>query len=160
MKQVTGVIPDPHPSRLARSAMGGAVAGALALMIALLVLTIGGNAGSDWGILIPCAAVGTFAVTTLGFRLLLGLGRRLRVWMGVVAGLVIGVCAHAAMWYLMLLFANLTGVRSSLGEAPVDLLTALWACWVYAAASLVLTGWGTLPLSAVAGGLFVYFNRK
>ncbi|MCL5995239.1 MAG: hypothetical protein M1546_04200 [Chloroflexi bacterium] len=60
----------------------------------------------------------------------------------------------------MLAFANLTGVRSSLGEAPINLLNALWACWVYAAASLVLTGWVTLPVSAAAGGLFVFFSRK
>ncbi len=57
--------------------LGGLAAATAALLLGLFAVS---SAGSDWLLLMPCAILGTFAVTAAGFWLLLGLGRRLSAW--------------------------------------------------------------------------------
>ena len=144
-------------TRLTLSAIAALLAGVVAFVIAL---TATRGSSADWHITAPCAALGTFLIAMLAFWLLLGLGQRLRIWVGVVAGLVAGVLAHVVSWYFILVAAYLLGWRSSLGDAPVNPLQAVIACWVYAAASLLLVGWVTIPLSAVFGGVFAFIARN
>src|SRR5690349_4965750 len=139
-----------HVQRQALSLSGGVVSGILAFALAFLVTR---GAASDWLILIICAPLGTLVVATVGFWLLLGLGHRLRVWMGVVAGLILGCgrMRRRGTW---------------LSSLPISLACVrLWATrrWICSRACghagcmppAACSWWVSVPVSAIAGALFV-----
>ncbi|HTX37124.1 MAG TPA: hypothetical protein VME43_18975 [Bryobacteraceae bacterium] len=66
-------------------------------------------------------------------------------------GLLTGVLAHPVAWYLAIVWSYASGARSSLGERMLNPLEAVAACFVFAAGSIILTGWLTVPAGGVIG---------
>jgi hypothetical protein len=77
---------------------------------------------------------------------------------GVGIGLLVGVFVHPVTWYLALLWAFFRGDPGAFGDSALTPWEALWAAWVYAFFSLLLTGWLSLPISAAicGAGLALY----
>ena len=80
---------------------------------------------------------------------------------GVGIGLAVGILVHPAMWYLALLVAFVSGTRTSLADLAHPKWKALPRWRVYAAVSLLLTGWLSCPISAAicGAGVALYARR-
>ncbi len=77
---------------------------------------------------------------------------------GAIVGGLSGALAHPLCWFLQILamyicFRTTGGCVSSLGEPPMDPLTALWASWGFSFFSLIFFGWITVPAGALIGFL-------
>ncbi len=85
----------------------------------------------------------------------------------IIVGSLSGFLAHYTCWYLIILSLNfdywvLGGPGSSLGEPPIDPLSATAGAWVYCLFSWYLFGWITVPAGGIIGGFYQWFlqNKK
>ena len=83
---------------------------------------------------------------------------------GACAGAFASVLAHYLCWYLMLAGTYLAelAVRPALsaGQGAPNLIQAVAAAGVFAAWSLALTGWLTLPVGALLGAALASHQRR
>jgi hypothetical protein len=70
---------------------------------------------------------------------------------GAIAGILVGLFAHPVTWYLTIVWAYTTGVRSSLGEPAANPVEAITGCFAFAFWSILLTGWVTMPAGGIVG---------
>ena len=132
----------------------GAVGAVAALGIFAL---LGSPIGAGWGALPAVAGVSAAAA---GFLVWPRLFRQRRpTWLrGALAGSLITVLAYPLIWYLILLgywFSSLGTLEHSQVIPP---WTAVPASLAYAMWGLVLTGWISVPIGAVTGGLLALLD--
>jgi len=101
--------------------------------------------------LAPAALVSAFALGTFFWSLLVSRASALR---GGLAGFLTGTVSHLTTWYLVILALWITGAKSSLGEKTLGPVDGLAGALVFGGMSLLLLGWLTAPLAALAGVVF------
>ena len=84
---------------------------------------------------------------------------------GLLTGLLIVPISHYFVWYLSLLFSNVSywvfGAKvGSLDGPPIDPLNGIWTIMVLALWSLVFFGWVTLPVGAGIGAAYSWFLKR
>ena len=126
---------------LANAAAAGIVATAL----------VRAASGDGWGILVPCAVIATLGLTLGGLWWGTAAMPRRRTGFGV--GIAVGLLVHPVLWYLALVAAFFGGERTSLGDPTLTPVEALGGAWVYAAFSLLVTGWLSCSISAAICGV-------
>lgn len=111
------------------------------------------------------AGIAAFVTATILWRLLIERKQKYTTLSGIAVGALIGSVSHYVCWYLQILVANLwyaffgTGA-SSLGDPPMDLLTAIPAAFTFSAWSWFFFGWLTIPAGGIIGGVFCRYLRK
>ncbi len=73
--------------------------------------------------------------------------------------------AHYFSWYMMLLVINfqywiLDMKIGSLNTPPIDPLLGLLVMWIYTFFSIFFVGWITLPVGALIGGIYGYWQYR
>lgn len=123
-----------------------------------------GAAGEGWEYLPLLAGIaGLLTGSTLWWLIVSRKGRYTK-WRGFLAGTLTGLLGHYVVWYLWILVDNVgywIGGQpgSSLGEPPVDPLSGLVGAAGLALWGVILFGWITVPLGAVAGPLIAIRQR-
>lgn len=106
------------------------------------------------------AALASFVVGGLCWRLLIARPGQTALWRGLVMGGLTGLLAHPLAWYLLSLIFYAGGVRSSLDEPTLNPLEAIPGSLILAAGSILIVGWLTVPLGMVAGVGFLLLYRR
>ena len=145
-----------HPSNAAvASLLFGLLCAPFGLAVGVFVAATA--TGTGYGAFALWAPLAAFFTSALLWRLLVERRRRgvvvRRRWIAALAGAVSGALSHWLCWYLLLLWSNVTywlagTPTSSLGEPPVDPITALAAALVFSAWSLAFFGVVTVPAGA------------
>lgn len=84
---------------------------------------------------------------------------------GAIAGALAGAVAHYLCWYLLIAgwftcHALTGGCTGSLGDPPLNPLTAIPAAALYSAFSLLFLGWLTVSAGAMIGGVLAAARRR
>lgn len=123
-----------------------------------------GAAGAGWEYLpLLAGAAGLLTGSALWWLIVSRKGRYTK-WRGLLAGALTGLLGHYVIWYLWILVDNVSywiggQPGSSLGEPPVDPLTGLFGVAGLAIWGVMLLGWITVPLGALAGLLIAIRQR-
>lgn len=153
-------------SALKRSLGMGIVCGVVGAAIVALVLASPHAADDLWAdYFFLFAGIGAFITATLLWQCFIERKSSLNLPRAICVGCLSGFLSHYLCWYLLLLSANMSywifGYPvSSLGEAPIDPITALWGGLVYCLWSWLLVGWITVPVGGVIGGCYLWFLTR
>ncbi len=116
--------------------------------------------GTGWQLMILVSGLASLAVGTFLWWSLVHRHDRNTVRMGAVAGALTGLLAHPVAWYFSIVATYVSGVRSSLGDEPLDPLTGLWGALVLSLASWILVGWLTAIVGGCVGAFIAATRRK
>jgi hypothetical protein len=134
------------------------VFGVTGFIIAHLILAH--SAGNGWHSLAIWSGVAAFGLSFLFWRIFCASGRLISGRRGALVGILTGVLAHPVAWYLAIVWSYRSGARSSLGERVLNPLEGVAACFVFAAWSIFLTGWLTVPAGGVVGWMLGKLLRR
>lgn len=141
---------------LIQLALCGISFGAAGFVCSLLILAV---APGDWTYLIFAAPVAAFLVS-VPLWLLVILSGKTTLWRGAAVGALTGFLSHPPAWYFVTLLLWLSGTTSSAGDQILNPIEAVPGSIVFSVISLLLFGWLTVPVGAVAGGaLAAIFSR-
>jgi len=137
---------------MAAALMPALIFGAVGLGLAFLIVFGRGRAGDLWP-LVVASGLAAFAVSFVLWRGLCPPGRPFSARRGALAGALTGLLAHPVAWYLAIVLNYLRGRASFPGNRPIGPIEGLGASFVFAFFGLLLTGWLTVPVGAIAGWL-------
>jgi len=127
----------------------GFLSGLIGLLIGLYVSSEATGEGYE---LLPLFAfLAAFVTSSVLWWWIAARSETHRLARGGIAGALSGMIAHYVCWYLLILAQNLCywltgGCLDSLGQPPIDLLSAIWGAVVLSLPSLLFFGWLTVPL--------------
>lgn len=127
--------------------------GVVAFLCAAIVLA--GAGGEDWRIMILTAPVAASAIAVFGWIAFTAGGRNVKIWKGIVTGILAGSISHFFAWYLAIVCFYVRGAIASDGSPTVGLIDGLSASFIMSFFSLAILGWITVPAGALVGALLV-----
>ena len=120
------------------------------------------SGGAGWHGLGVCAGVAAGVSGALVWRLGFPRSSAYRFWKGVDAGVSTAILSYPLCWYLAIILMYYSGQTDSLGQRtlyPMAASTIKGVIWL-SLTSALLTGWITIPVAALAGGMLAIVQAR
>jgi hypothetical protein len=151
------MVNQSNHNRLKWSSLTGGLAGLAAWGCSTALFW---NNQSGWGVLIVASTAAAF-LTGFGLWYWLMTKRpQVTVKAGAVTGGLIGLLAHPLAWYLGILLLFFPGQTDSLGQPTANPLEGIPMALFYSLVGCLFTGWFTVPLGALVGGMVAYAQTR
>lgn len=125
------------------------------------VVIFGAAPDRDWIVMIFTAPLSAAIIGVSAWAALTSLGKSVKMWKGIMVGILAGSVSHFFAWYLSIIFLYLQkSVMTSLGEPTVGPVEGIWASLLMSFFSLAVLGWLTIPIGAVVGALVAAVSQR
>lgn len=124
------------------------------------VVIFGISPSSDWLVMFLSAPFSAAIIAVIGWALFTSFGRHVKIWKGIVVGVLAGSISHFFAWYSSIVFLYLQNAVSSLGEPTVGLTEGIGTSLMMTLFSLVIIGWLTVPIGAFIGAAVAWINGR
>jgi hypothetical protein len=134
--------------------------GGAGLVIGLPITLSSG--GTGWHTLGVCAGVAAGVSGVLVWRLIFPGSRAYTLWKGVVAGVFTAMLSYPLCWYLAIILTYYSGQTDSLGQRTLHPMAASSIKGILGLSliSALITGWITIPVAALAGGVLAVVQAR